>query len=214
MGAEGPTDDVEINRLRQRQMRNFLATLMFSQGVPMLAGGDEIARSQMGNNNTYCQDSELTWFDWNRNEAQERLREFTCGVINLRLSHPNLHRRKFFQDREIRSKAGGKVVRVVKDISWYNPDGNEVPDEAWGAEWSRAIALLLNGQTLQVSDEDGNWVIDDSFLVLVNAAHEGVEFNLPESPSGRPWIQIVDTENEDEPLRPVVAGESVILGGS
>ena len=213
MGAEGPTDDSAIDRLRQRQMRNFLATLMFSQGVPMLTGGDEIARSQKGNNNAYCQDNELSWFNWNRNEAQERLRAFTCGVIQLRQAHPNLHRRKFFQDREIRSRVTNQVVRVVKDIAWYNPDGNEVPDEAWSAEWGRAIALLLNGQTLQVTDEDGNWVIDDSFFLVVNAAHEGVEFNLPESPSGRPWIQLVDTEKIEESLTEVAVGKSVILGG-
>jgi isoamylase len=213
MGAEGATDDPDINRLRERQMRNFLATLMLSQGVPMLTGGDEIARSQKGNNNTYCQDNELNWFNWKRSEAQERLREFTCRVIHLRLSHPNLHRRKFFQDREIRSRVGDKVLRVEKDIAWYNPDGNEVPDEAWSAEWSRAIALLLNGQTLQVTDEDGKWLIDDSFLLLVNAAHEGVEFILPESPSRRPWTQVVDTENLEDPFAETDLGEKVILGG-
>jgi len=213
MGAEGPTKETLINCLRQRQMRNFLATLMFSQGVPMLTGGDEIGRSQQGNNNTYCQDSELTWFDWDLCEEQERLKEFTSRVIALRLAHPNLHRRKFFQDREIRSRVGDKVLRVEKDIAWYNPDGNEVPDEAWTAEWSRAIALLLNGQTLQVTDEDGKWLIDDSFLFLVNAAHEGVEFVLPESPSRRPWTQLVDTENIKNPFAETDLGEKVILGG-
>lgn len=212
MGAEGKTDDPEVNTLRERQMRNFMATLMFSQGVPMLAGGDEVARSQQGNNNGYCQDSELTWFDWNLDERRERLLEFTRRVIELRRSHPNLHRRKFFQDREIRSKRGDKLLRVEKDIAWFNPDGNEVPDEAWSAGWSRAIALLLNGQTLQVTDEDGVPVIDDSFLLLVNAAHEGVEFVLPESSSHRPWVQLVDTEQLCDPFAPVVAGEKVILG--
>ena len=120
MGAEGPTDDPEINKLRERQMRNFLATLMLSQGVPMLAGGDEVARSQMGNNNCYCQDNELTWFDWNLDDPRERLREFTCKMIKLRSEHPNLHRRKFFQDREIRrrcrwkSRSRGKRCGVVQ----------------------------------------------------------------------------------------------------
>jgi glycogen operon protein len=213
MGAEGPTDDAEINRLRERQMRNFLATLMFSQGVPMLTGGDEIARSQKGNNNCFCQDNELTWFDWNHSEAQQRLLDFACKVIHLRLAHPNLHRRRFFQDREIRSRVGDKVLRVEKDIAWFNPDGNEVPDDAWNAGWSRAIALMLNGQTLQVTDEDGNWVIDESFLLLVNASHEGVEFMLPESPSRRPWLQIVDTENIEDPFNEVAARGKVILGG-
>jgi isoamylase len=213
MGVEGPTDDAKVNVLRERQMRNFLATLMLSQGVPMLTGGDEVARSQQGNNNGYCQDNALTWFDWNLDERRERLREFTRRLIHLRLKHPNLHRRKFFQDRVIRSKRGDKLVRVVKDVAWFNPDGNEVPDEAWSAGWSRAIALLLNGQTLQVTDEDGEPVIDASFLLLVNAAHEGVEFILPESPSSRPWWHLVDTENLGDPFARAAADEKVILGG-
>jgi isoamylase len=213
MGVEGPTDDRAVNELRERQMRNFLATLMLSQGVPMLTGGDEVARSQMGNNNCYCQDNELTWFDWNLDERRERLREFTCKIIQLRLAHPNLHRRKFFQDREIRKRTDGSLVRVERDIEWFNPDGNEVADEAWSSEWSRAIALLLNGRTLQVTDEDGNWVIDDSFLLLVNAADQGVEFTLPESPTGKRWSQIVDTENIDDPFVSAPVGEKIILGG-
>ncbi len=139
--------------------------------------------------------------------------DFTCRLIQLRLAHPNLHRRKFFQDREIRSTGDGKLIGVIKDITWINPDGNEVSDEAWNAGWIRAIALLLNGQTLQVTDENGNWVIDDSFLLMVNAAHEGVEFNLPPSPSGKPWLQIVDTENIDDPFLRSVTTDPVIVGG-
>jgi glycogen operon protein len=213
MGAEGPTDDPNINQLRERQMRNFIATLMLSQGVPMLTGGDEFARSQQGNNNCYCQDDELTWFDWTPDKARDRLREFTRGIIQLRLAHPNLHRRKFFQDREVRKRKDGSLIRLERDAVWFNPDGNEVSDEAWNAEWGRAIALLLNGQTLQVTDEDGQWVIDDSFLLLVNAANEGVEFILPESPANRPWAQIVDTENIESPLARIEPDEKVILGG-
>jgi isoamylase len=213
MGKEGPTDDPAINELRERQMRNFLATLMLSQGVPMLTGGDELARSQQGNNNGYCQDNELTWFDWGFHEPRERLHEFTRRIIELRLAHPNLHRRKFFQDREVRKRSDGALVRVERDAAWYNPDGNEVSDEAWSAEWSRAIALLLNGRTLQVSDENGEWLIDDSFLLLVNASHEGVEFILPQSPSGRPWCQVVDTENISDPFAANAVNTSLILGG-
>jgi isoamylase len=213
MGVEGPTDDPEINAMRERQMRNFLATLMLSQGVPMLSGGDEVARSQRGNSNCYCQDNELTWFDWNLDERRERLREFTCKLIKLRLAHPNLHRRKFFQDREVRKRVDGSLVRVEKDATWFNPDGNEVSDEAWSAEWSRAIALMLNGRTLQASDENGVWVFDDSFLLLVNAADQGVEFTLPESPAGKPWCQILDTENIENPFVKTHLGEKIILGG-
>ena len=213
MGVEGPTEDPEINTMRERQMRNFLVTLMISQGVPMLAGGDELAHSQKGNNNCYCQDNELTWFDWDPDDERKRLHEFTCRLIKLRLAHPNLHRRKFFQDREIRKKGDGTLVRVIKDAAWYNPDGNEVSDEAWSSSWSRAIALWLNGKTLQVTDEDGNWVVDDSFLLLVNAAHEGVEFTLPPSQSGNPWCQIIDTEHIANPFAEVDLGEKVIVGG-
>jgi len=141
------------------------------------------------------------------------LRDFTRQLIKFRLAHPNLHRRKFFQDREIRKKGDGTLVRVIKDIAWFNPDGNEVSDEAWGAGWTRAIALLLNGKTLQVTDEDGNWVIDDSFLLLVNAADQGVEFSLPASPSGNPWCQVMNTENIEDPFVDVTVGEQVIVGG-
>jgi glycogen operon protein len=179
----------------------------------MLSGGDEFARSQRGNNNCYCQDDELTWFDWDLDDSRKRLRDFTREVIRLRLAHPNLHRRKFFQDREIRKKGDGTLVRVIKDVAWFNPDGNEVSDEAWNAEWSRAIALLLNGKTLQATDEEGQWIVDDSFLLLVNAASEGVEFTLPESPSGNQWLQIVDTENLDAPFTHLPADEKVIVGG-
>ncbi len=213
MGAEGPTDDPGINALRERQMRNFLATLMLSQGVPMLNGGDEFARSQHGNNNAYCQDNELSWFDSKLDDERKRLRDFTFRLIHLRLAHPNLHRRKFFQDREIRKKGDGTLVRVIKDVAWFNSDGNEVSDEAWSSPWTRAIALLLNGKTLQVTDEDGNWLVDDSFLLLVNGADQGVEFTLPASPSGNPWTQVIDTEKICDPFAEIDVGEKVIVGG-
>jgi len=206
MGAEGPTDDPAINNLRERQMRNFLATLILSQGVPMLCGGDEMARSQKGNNNAYCQDNDLTWFNWRFTPSEERLVEFTRKLIHLRRDHPNLHRRKFFQDRVIRGS-------LVRDIAWYNTDGNELADESWATDWNRALALLLNGKTLAISDEDGHPIVDDSFLILVNAAAEGVEFLLPATPAGTRWTQILDTENIKDPFAPVENGEKVIVGG-
>jgi isoamylase len=213
MGVEGPTDDPAINALRERQMRNFLATLMLSQGVPMLTAGDEVAHSQLGNNNCYCQDNELTWMDWDLDDSRRRLREFTCRLIKLRLAHPNLHRRKFFQDREVRRRSDGSVVLIEKDAAWFNPDGNEISDEDWNAGWTRAIALLLNGCALKVSDEEGKWIIDESFLLLINAADEGVEFKLPPTPRGRPWGQVMDTENLDDPFGEGPAGDTVIVGG-
>lgn len=206
MGAEGPTDDPAINTLRERQMRNFLATLILSQGVPMLCGGDELARSQDGNNNVYCQDNELAWFNWNLTPGEERLRDFTSKLIHLRRSHPNLHRRKFFQDRVIRGS-------VVRDIAWYNTDGNELSEEAWTTDWNRSLALMLNGRTLAITDEDGNSVVDDCFLILVNAAAEGVEFTLPEHPAASAWTQVLNTENIDDPFAPEKLGEKVIVGG-
>jgi len=206
MGAEGPTDDPAINEMRERQIRNFLATLLLSQGVPMICGGDEFARSQRGNNNGYCQDNELTWYDWKLDDSRVRLMEFTRKLVKLRLGHPNLHRRKFFQDRTIRNS-------VVRDIAWYNTDGKEMPEEAWTTEWTRSMGLMLNGKTLQASDENGEPLEDDSFLILVNASHEGVEFTLPKYPNGSPWQHVMDTENIDDPFKLAKVGRKVIVGG-
>jgi len=206
MGAEGPTDDPAINELRERQMRNFLATVILSQGVPMICGGDEFARSQKGNNNGYCQDNELTWFDWKLTPARERLLEFTVKLIHLRRNHPNLRRRKFFQDRVIRGS-------VVRDIAWYNTDGRELGEEAWTAGWNRSLALMLNGTTLAITDEDGCPIVDDCFLILVNAAAEGVEFTLPAPPAAFPWRQVLNTENIDDPFAEEEVDAKVIVGG-
>ncbi len=206
MGVEGPTDDPAINNMRERQMRNFLATLILSQGVPMLCGGDEFARSQHGNNNGYCQDNELTWFNWKLSPARERLLEFTAKLIHLRRDHPNLHRRKFFQDRVIRGS-------VVRDIAWYNTDGGELDEAAWTTDWNRSLALMLNGKTLAITDEDGCPIVDDSFLILVNASAEGVEFTLPEPPAASPWTQVLDTENLGDPFAAAEIGDKVIVGG-
>jgi glycogen operon protein len=210
MGAEGPTDDPNINIMRERQTRNFLATLMLSQGVPMLCGGDEIARSQRGNNNAYCQDNEITWYDWNLDDARKRLLNFTARLIALRREHPNLHRRKFFQDREIRVSGETKTVR---DIAWLNTDGQELDDEHWNTEWNRAIGVLLNGQTLQISDDDGHPILDDSFLLFINASADGVEFTLPPSPVGTAWSHVINTQNIDDPFAEEPVGEKIIVGG-
>lgn len=209
MGVEGPTDDPEINALRERQTRNFIATLMLSQGVPMLCGGDEIARSQRGNNNAYCQDNEITWYDWNLDPPRKRLLDFTSKLIALRRAHPNLHRRKFFQDREIRTSGETKVVR---DILWLNTDGQEVDDAHWNTDWNRAIGILLNGQTLHISDEDGHPIIDNSFLLFINASADGVEFTLPPPPAGE-WRHIVNTQNVADPFAEELVGEKIIVGG-
>ena len=206
MGAEGPTDDPAINALRERQMRNFLTTLMLSQGVPMLAGGDEFSRSQHGNNNCYCQDNEITWYDWKLDAFRQRLLDFTARLIQLRRDHPNLHRRRFFQDRKIRGS-------VVRDIAWYGTDGKELSDQAWEEQWNKSISLLLNGKTLGVMDEEGQHVEDDSFLFLVNASDQGVEYVIPDSPNKLPWRQVINTENIDDPFGETEISGKVILGG-
>ena len=138
----------QINRAREVQKRNLLATLFLSQGVPMLCGGDEIGRTQHGNNNAYCQDNEISWYDWNLDERQQRLLEFTRQLIALRRAHPNLRRRKFFQDREVRHSS-------LKDIAWYGDNGEEMTQEQWNAGWMRSIALMYNGNTLGEVDEMG-----------------------------------------------------------
>ncbi len=204
MGTEGPTEDTAINELRERQTRNFLATLMLSQGVPMLAGGDEVARSQLGNNNAFCQDNELTWYDWNLDAPRKRLMNFTGKLIQLRRNHPNLHRRKFFQDRDIR----GTV-----DVAWYNPDGKQFGDEDWGQPWNKSLGLLLNGKTLDVADEEGNRVEDDTFLILINAAQDGVEFMLPPPLNGSPWKLVMKTENIEDPFAVGQLDKQIIVGG-
>ncbi len=206
MGAEGPTHDEEINILRERQTRNFLATLMLSQGVPMLTGGDEVARSQRGNNNAFCQDNELTWYDWNLDPPRRRLMEFTGKLIQLRRAHPNLHRRKFFQDRNIRGS-------VVRDIAWYGANGEEFSDANWNEVWNKSLGLMLNGKTLGITDEEGDTVEDDSFLILINASAEGVEFRLPPVPSSSPWRIVMQTENIDNPFAQVQLEDKIIVGG-
>ncbi len=172
----------------------------------MLTGGDEFARSQQGNNNCYCQDDELTWYDWKLDEPRKRLLEFTCRLIQLRKEHPCLHRRRFFQDRKIR----GEVVRAV---AWYGTDGSEVSDEVWNNAGNQSISVVFNGKTLSSMDDEGNQVVDDSFLILVNASDNGVEYVLPEPPNQTPWRQVLDTENIDDPFYETEVHDKVILGG-
>lgn len=206
MGVEGPTDDPEINHARERQMRNFLATLLLSQGVPMISGGDELGRTQGGNNNAYCQDNEISWYDWTPTPEKELLVAFTEKVIALRRDHPNLRRRKFFQDRGIRGSES-------RDISWYSTDGSELDEGAWNAGWVRSLGMVLNGTTLNTCDQLGNPVIDDSFLLLLNAHHEEVNFKLPPAPCGGEWCHCVDTNAVENPFGHDPADSQVKLAG-
>jgi isoamylase len=167
-GAEGPTDDPEINALRNRQKKNFLATLFLSQGVPMICGGDEISHTQKGNNNAYCQDNDITWLNWDLDEEKQDLLEFTKLMIQIRKKHPVLRRRTFF-----RGGAG------VNGILWLRPDGNEMTDADWHASHVRTIGMLLDGSAIDEPDERGRKIEDDSFLLLLNAYHEDIKYCLP-----------------------------------
>jgi glycogen operon protein len=223
MGVEGPTDDPKIVELRERQKRNFLATLFFSQGVPMLCGGDEIGRTQSGNNNAYCQDSEISWYDWSIDERKQSLLDFTRRLIQLRHKHPNLRRRKFFQDRSIRGAAvqkAGTVCPDIKDIMWLKPDGDEMSDEDWSAGWIRCIGLQLSGETLEDMSERGDPISDDTLLLLFNPHWEPIDFYLPKSEKTRRWEVLADTNRPElkdqeefvsggEPL--AVVAHSVVL---
>ena len=206
MGVEGPTDDPKILEIRERQERNLLATLFLSQGVPMLLGGDEISRTQKGNNNAYCQDNEITWFDWNGNDKQQALLEFTEQLIRFRLEHPNFHRRKFFQDRSIRRADD-------PDVLWLRPDGKQMNDEEWEQGWQRCIGVFLNGRKLAEISPNAQPVRDDDFLILLNCHHEPVDFFLPELESDRSWEMVFYTKNaafEKSPA-PVSVGQSIPL---
>ena len=205
-GAEGPTDDPAINATRERQKRNLLATLLLSQGVPMISHGDELGRTQQGNNNAYCQDNELTWIDWNLSDEQKRLLEFTTRLIAFRLSQPALHRRKYFQGRSIRG--GG-----VKDVAWLSPDGHEMTDEAWNAEGSRSLGMLLSGDTIDEVNERGETASGDSLLVLLNAHGDRVPFTLPALDADQQWQRVLDTADPEATERAFKSGGRYPLQG-
>jgi isoamylase len=183
-GAEGPTDDPAINALRARQARNFLATLMLSQGVPMLLGGDEIGRTQQGNNNAYCQDSEISWYDWSN--ADQHLLQFTRQLIRLRRRHPVFCRRRWFQGQPIHGTD-------VSDIGWFTPTGQEMSEEDWRAGFARSLGVFLNGRAIPTPDERGERIYDESFYVIFNAHHEALPFTLPDERWGTSWVTVFDT---------------------
>jgi len=172
--------------LRAKQKRNFLTTLLVSQGVPMLLAGDELGRTQQGNNNTYCQDSELTWLNWELERDDQELFEFVCYLIHLRKQHPILRRRHFFQGREI-------VGTGVKDITWLTPDGKEMTDKHWHQSFARCLGVFLAGKAIDEFDERGQRITDVNMILLLNAHHEAVHFNIPEQPAHARWQVLVDT---------------------
>ncbi len=190
-GVEGDTDDPQILAARTRQIRNFVVTLLVSQGVPMLLGGDEMGRTQGGNNNAYCQDNAISWVDWSLDAQERELAEFTASVVRLVAEHPVLRRRRFFQGRRIRGSS-------VKDLTWYGPEGHEMTDEQWGASGIHTIGVRLAGDAIDERDERGRSVTDDTILVILNADERDVGFRLPNH-AGRPWHLAVDTVSGSVP---------------
>ena len=186
LGVEGPTDDPVIVALRERQKRNIIATMLVSQGVPMICGGDEISRTQGGNNNAYCQDDEISWYDWDLSAPRRALLDFTSKLVAFRRAHPNLHRRKFFQDRSIKHEN-------AQDILWLRSDGEEMTEDEWSQGWMKTIGLYLNGRTIADVDELGEPVRDDSFLILMNCHVESVDFTLPKIDGVADWHIVIDT---------------------
>ena len=189
-GVEGETNDPEILALRERQKRNFLVTLMLSQGVPMLVSGDEMQRTQKGNNNAYCQDNEISWLDWNLQNEKAELLNFTRQLIYFRRKHPVFQRRKWFQGRPIHG-------RTISDLAWFNPDGSEMTEEQWQIGFSKAIGVFLNGEEIPRVGPQGQRIIDESFLLFFNAHWEMIEFTLPINLQERGWMVEIDTKEAD-----------------
>jgi isoamylase len=187
-GAEGPTDDLAINELRDRQARNFLTTLFCSQGVPMLLAGDEMGRTQVGNNNAYCQDDDVSWVDWTRAAGHRDLMDFTRALSALRREHPVFRRRRFF-----RGHPGAGSSDGPGDIVWLTPAGAEVTENYWRTAGAKALAVFLNGEAISEPDPRGERISDDRFLLLFNASAEPVTFTLPEARFGPEWEVMVDT---------------------
>ncbi len=203
-GAEGPTDDPQVLELRARQERNVIATLLLSQGVPMLLAGDEIGRTQHGNNNAYCQDSPISWIDWEH--ADESLLDFTRFVIALRRRHPVFRRRRFFEGHNVRGVE-------LSDIGWFRPDGKLMSESDWQTSFAKSLGVFLNGDGLG-PDDRGERVLDDHLYVMLNAHHEALGFRIPERLSG-PWSEVVDTMRIDgrgEADRVLEAGARVRVG--
>ena len=185
-GVEGPTDDLKIRRTRARQRRNIMATLLLSQGVPMILSGDEMRRTQDGNNNAYCQDNETSWLDWDLSAPDRNFLTFVRRVIRLRKEHPAFRRKNFFQGRELRGAE-------TKDIIWLTPEGREMTDEEWNDSFARPLGLQMSGHLEGEHDAQGRPQLDDDFLLLFNAGEEGVKFRLPSSPEEIRWEALVDT---------------------
>jgi glycogen operon protein len=205
-GAEGPTDDPAVNALRARQKRNLVATLLLSEGVPMLLGGDELSHTQRGNNNAYCQDNELTWLDWELDGDRRAFLEFVRAALAVRRDQPVFRRRHFFQGRKIRGSD-------IKDISFFEPSGAEMADEAWNAGFVRCLGVRLAGDLIGEMDERGERVVGDTMLLLLNAHHEEIAFALPKTREGHEWELLFDTAAPGAEARVGQGGGKHLLQG-
>ena len=189
-GVEGPADDPAVTALRARQKRNFLVTLFLSQGVPMLLAGDEMGRTQRGNNNAYCQDNEVSWLDWSQADAERDLLQFTETLAGLRRDHPVFRRRRFFRGRR-------GPDDETSDISWLTPAGQEMTQDDWGAGFAQSLAALLNGEAISEPDPRGGRIVDAKFLLLFNVDSDPLTFTLPEASLAPGWEVVVDTSTAE-----------------
>lgn len=205
-GQEGPTDNQEVRTLRERQKRNLIATLLLSQGVPMLLAGDEMSHTQRGNNNAYCQDNELTWLNWELTQEQREFLQFVARVVAIWKHEPVLQRRKFFQGRRIRGSE-------IKDISWFGPSGEEMTDDDWGAGFVKCLGIRLAGDVIDEVDEHGAPIVGDTLLFLLNAHHDTIIFTLPQHHPDQQWQQVLDTANAADDGKLFNGGQSYSIQG-
>jgi isoamylase len=205
-GAEGPIDDPAIQALRWQQMRNFMTTLLLSEGVPMLLVGDELCHSQQGNNNAYCQDNEITWINWELTEEQQAWHDFVRSLTQLRRTQPVFQRRKFFQSRAIHGEG-------IQDISWFEPSGQEMTEEAWNTEYARCLGVRLAGDLIGEVDERGENIVGDTILLLLNAHHEAIPFTLPTTREGELWERLLDTADPQGAPLTCTGGQQYQLQG-
>jgi glycogen operon protein len=208
-GVEGETKDAEVIALRARQHRNLLTTLLLSQGVPMILHGDELGRTQQGNNNVYCQDNETSWIDWKLTAPQRELLEFSRRIVALRRSEPVFQRRRFFA-----GEAGHGGESEVGDIEWFSNEGHEMTDADWGDASNRTVMVFLNGEAIPEPDRRGERIVGDSFLVLYNPWHETVEFTLPEKAYGDDWRPRLDTADDQVGIVSIFTEESAFSPGA
>ncbi len=208
-GAEGPTDDAEINKLRAQQKRNLLATMFLSQGVPMLVAGDEFGRTQQGNNNAFCQDNEISWLNWTNQDKP--LLEFTKRLIKLRKDHPTFRRKKWFQGVPIKGQK-------LEDIGWFLPEGDEMTDENWNHGYAKSLGIFLNGKGIHNVTAKGEPIADDNFYLIFNAHYEPVNYVLPEKLTGKKWVKTLDTSDDsvsdqeiEDNKKVTVQGRSVVV---